>query len=78
MSLLKALDLMEILAQYTLSRFQWYLAKGKLPGPPPPMDMLISLIIECEILAMQASTAYRNLGAIQPSFVSPFSALIHF
>ena len=77
MSLRNALDLTEILAQYTNERFQWYLAQGELPGPPPPMDMPVSLIIDCEILAMQASTAYRNRGAIQASFVSS-SALIHF
>ena len=59
---LRSLLLTELLAGYLSERFRWYRSRASGPGPSPPAMMPLKLIVECEILASQASRAYDNRG----------------
>lgn len=59
---LESLRLTETLATYMRDRFRWYRIGATGPGPSPPVAIPLILIVECEILASQASLAYENKG----------------
>jgi hypothetical protein len=56
--------LTEVLAKYMSDRFQWYRSGAMGSGPTPPVTISLMLIVECEILASQASLAYNNKGCL--------------
>lgn len=56
--------LTELMAKYMTDRFRWYRSRAAVPGPSPPATLPLILIVECEILASQASLAYDNRGPL--------------
>jgi hypothetical protein len=61
---LRSLLLTQLLAGYLTERFRWYRSRASGPGPSPPATIPLKLIVECEILASQASLAYNNRGCL--------------
>ena len=60
--ILNSIRLTEQVSTYMLARFQWYLAGTNSPAPRPVLDMPVSLVLECELLAMKAAQAFSNRG----------------
>jgi hypothetical protein len=70
MASLASFRLTQLLATYMTERFRWYRSQAAGPGPSPPATLPLILIVECEILASQASLAYDNRGPLLPHFMS--------
>jgi hypothetical protein len=65
-----SIRLTDVLATYMHARFEWYLSQAALPGPTPPVELPIRLVVDCEVMAMKAAEAFQNRGELQDSYAA--------